>query len=98
MRVQQGRVGAFAMTNFSVRHKLRGDRAVLTFRLTDPFNTMQNRRITDASAEDLPYLLESERSFGARAATIGFSYNFGRAPKLRSPRQQEPQAGGEVGS
>ncbi|HEV2148717.1 MAG TPA: TonB-dependent receptor [Longimicrobiaceae bacterium] len=98
MRVQQGRVGAFATTSFSVRHRLRGDRAVLTLRLTDPFDTMKNRRTTDASAEELPYVLESERSFGARAATLGFTYTFGQAPKLRAPRPQEPQAGGEVGS
>ena len=98
MRVQQGRVGAFAMTNFSLRHKLRGDRAVLTLRVTDPFNTMQNRRITDASTEDFPYILETERSFGARSATLGFSYTFGQAPKLRTPRPQEPQASGDVGN
>jgi outer membrane receptor protein involved in Fe transport len=97
MTVQQGRVGWFASTSFSARHKVLGERGSLSLRLADPFNTMRNRRTTDASAEELPYWIESERTFGARAVTLGFSYNFGNAPKLRAPRPQEPQAGGETG-
>jgi outer membrane receptor protein involved in Fe transport len=94
MTVQQGRVGSFATTNFSVRQKLLGERGVLSLRLSDPFDTMRNRRTTDATAEELPYWMESERTFGARALTLGFSYSFGEAPKLRA-RPQEPQ--GETG-
>ncbi|HEX8361669.1 MAG TPA: TonB-dependent receptor [Longimicrobium sp.] len=94
MTVQQGRVGYFATTNLSVRRKMLGERGVLSLRLSDPFNTMRNRRTTDATAEELPYWMESERSFGARALTLGFSYDFGEAPKLRT-RPQEPQ--GETG-
>ena len=95
MRVHQGKIGAFGMTNFSVRHKLNGDKAVATLRVTDPFNMMQNRRTTTSMADELPYILESERSFGARGVTLGVSYSFGTTPKLRAPRKQENEGGWE---
>ncbi|HEU4561804.1 MAG TPA: TonB-dependent receptor [Longimicrobium sp.] len=95
MNIPQGRLGSMVNTNLSLRQKLIGERGSLTLRVVDPFDLSRNRRTTDASLEELPYLMESERSFGARTVSLAFSYSFGQAPKLRAPRPQEAQAGSE---
>jgi outer membrane receptor protein involved in Fe transport len=89
MKVHQGRLGAFGMTNFSLRHKLKGEKAMVTLRVTDPFDMMRNRRSITAVGDELPYILESERSIGARGVTLGLTYAFGQAPKLRAPRKPD---------
>jgi len=91
MRTEQGTQGRFLMTNFAVRHKLRGDKATATLRVMDPFGTMGwTIRASDGRVIQL-----MDRRFGARGAFLNFGWNFGQAPRLR-PRPQEepvPQAG-----
>ena len=99
MNTEFGRIGAFAMTNFSLRHKLLKDKASLTLRVQDPFNTMRMRssaEILDASLNDPNgiegYRIDTERRFGARGVFLAFNYTFGQTPRLRAPRTQEPQS------
>ncbi|HEX8672604.1 MAG TPA: TonB-dependent receptor [Longimicrobium sp.] len=99
MNTEYGRIGAFAMTNFSLRHKLLKDKANVTLRVQDPFNMMRMRstaEILDASLNDPNgiegYRVETERRFGARGVFVAFNYTFGQTPRLRAPRQQEPQS------
>ena len=91
MRTEQGTQGRFLMTNFAVRHKLRGDKATATLRVMDPFGTMGwQMRASDGRVIQL-----MDRRFGARGAFLSFNYAFGQAPRLR-PRPQEesvPQTG-----
>jgi len=106
MDAEQGRIGRFAMANFAVRHKLMNDKASVTFRVQDPFNTMRFTSVlrSELAADDLRqpgggtgqiqslYLLDSERRFGARGAFVSFNYTFGQAPRIRAPRPQEQPA------
>ncbi|HEX5726579.1 MAG TPA: TonB-dependent receptor, partial [Longimicrobiaceae bacterium] len=92
MDVEQGRISAFSMANFALRQKFWGDKASLAVRVSDPFDQMGFRFRT----ADLLHAQQSERRWGARAAYLTFSYNFGQAPRLRNrppqqPQQQEPQ-------
>ncbi|HEX9938428.1 MAG TPA: TonB-dependent receptor [Longimicrobium sp.] len=98
MNIPQGRLGSMINSNLSLRQKLIGERGSLTLRVVDPFDLSRNRRTTDATLEELPFVMESERSFGARTVSLAFSYSFGQAPKLRAPRPQEAQAGGDGGN
>jgi hypothetical protein len=89
-----------------VRHKLMNDKASVTFRVQDPFNTMRFTSVlrSELAADDLRqpgggtgqiqslYLLDSERRFGARGAFVSFNYTFGQAPRIRAPRPQEQPA------
>lgn len=92
MDTEFGRQGAFAMTNFALRQKFLNDKASVTFRVQDPFNTMRFSSYQYNTDTALGYQLDSERRFGARGAFISFNYTFGQTPRLRAPRQQEPQS------
>jgi outer membrane receptor protein involved in Fe transport len=94
MEVAQGRMGAHTMTTFSLRRKVMGERGSLTLRVTDPFDTMKSWQLVDARAEEQPYEMETERSFGLRNVALVFAYGFGRAPRITAPRPAEPQAEG----
>jgi outer membrane receptor protein involved in Fe transport len=90
-KTEQGRMSRFAMTNLSVRQKLRGDKATATLRVMDPFGTMGwTMRASDGRVIQL-----MDRRFGARGAFLSFNYNFGQAPKIRQRPQEEsvPQSG-----
>jgi outer membrane receptor protein involved in Fe transport len=92
MNTEFGRIGAFAMTNMSLRQKFMNDKASVTFRVQDPFNTMRFRSYTDDPNGVLGYRIDTERRFGARGAFISFNYSFGQTPRLRTPTQQQPQS------
>ena len=90
MNAEQGRVSAMTMTNFGLRQKLLGDRASVSLRIMDPFDTMGFA----SQFSDPAFLQETERKFGARGVSISFSYNFGQQPRVRPGREggmQEPQ-------
>ena len=97
MDVEQGRISAFQMANFAVRHKLWGEKASLAVRVSDPFDKMAFRFRT----ADERHVQESERKFDSRAVFLTFTYNFGQQPRLRqrptTPDQQQPQPGGDIG-
>jgi hypothetical protein len=95
MKIERGRFDAFAFANVSLRQKLNGDRASLTLRLSDPFNQQRFR----VQAGDDNVIQLTERASTSRAVHVTFQYNFGQAPRVRQPRQQDPppQSGSPFG-
>lgn len=87
LEVEQGRISAFNITNLSVRQKLLGDKASLTVRLNDPFNTMRFQ----LESEDADHFQTTRRRFDSRGLFVSFNYTFGQAPRIRPrPQQQQP--------
>jgi len=86
MDIERGRFASILNANVSVRQKLMGEKASLTVRLSDPFDT--NRFRVEAGDDNVIQL--TERTFNARAVHVTFQYNFGQAPRVRQ-RPQEPQ-------
>lgn len=85
--IERGKFFATGFANFSIRQKLYGEKASLTLRVSDPFDTQRFR----VQAGDDNVIQLTERAFNARAAHLTFQYNFGRPPRARQ-RPQEPQA------
>ncbi len=91
MNIEGGRFASMSMANFSLRHKL-NEKATVSLRVADPFNTMQFR--VEAGNDDLTHT--AERRFNSRAVHLTFQYTFGQAPRLRQRRpeaQPEQQPG-----
>ncbi len=87
MNIERGRFSSFKMTNITLRKKLDGDKASVSVRFADPFNTIGFKiRAGDDNITQI-----TERKFGVRATFVTFQYNFGKAPKIRPPRE-EPAA------
>lgn len=84
-KIERGEFGSFKMANFSLRQKLWGEKASVNLRVVDPFNTMGMKIRT---GNDL-LIQRTERRFGSRGTFLGFQYNFGQAPKIKAPQQQE---------
>ena len=84
-KIEQGRFEAQQMANFSLRKKLDGDKASVTFRINDPFNTGAFR--VRAGNDDV--LQITERNFNSRMMWLGFQYNYGRPPRVRQVRQEQ---------
>jgi ferric enterobactin receptor len=89
MNAEQGRISAMTMTSLSLRQKLMGDRASMTLRVMDPFNTMGFA----SEFSDPRFFQETERKFGARGVFLSFSYNIGQQPRVRQQRPQEQDGG-----
>ena len=92
--LEQGRMSGFEFSNFAIRQKL-FENATLTLRVMDPFDRMGFSFHT----ADENQIVDSERSFGARAAFLQFSYTWGQEPRIRQrpqdqqPGQQQPDSG-----
>ncbi|HET6762068.1 MAG TPA: TonB-dependent receptor [Longimicrobiaceae bacterium] len=85
--VPLGRQGAFNMANLGIRQKI-NDQAFVNVRVSDPFHTMRMW----SESYDPGFTQLSERRFNSRAVYVNFSYNFGRAPRIKQPaRNEEPQ-------
>ena len=88
MDVEQGRMGSFVMSTLSLRQKVMGDKGSIGLRVVDPLNRMG---MSIQTTDPLYYQL-NERRFGARAAYLTFSYNFGQQPRLRNrPPAEAPE-------
>jgi ferric enterobactin receptor len=88
MKVERGEFSSFKMTNFTIRKKLDGDKASVSVRFADPFNTNGfSVKAGDGSITQL-----TARKFGVRATFFTFQYNFGQAPKIRPPREDAAPA------
>ena len=87
MKIERGSFEAFQGTNFSLRKKINGDKAIVGLRFNDPFNTNRFRVL----AGDDNVTQFTARSFGAHSTWLTFQYNYGQAPKVREVRP-EPSA------
>ena len=90
MDVKFGRMWSMSMVNLALRQKVMGDKASVTFRVQDPFNTMAFGMTTD----DGRYYQTTQRRFGGRAAFLSFSWNFGQQPRISKPRIEDRDEGG----
>jgi ferric enterobactin receptor len=90
MNIERGRFSSFSMTNLTLRQKLPGDRATLSLRFADPFNTMGFR--VEAGDDNLTQI--TERRFDARAVHLTLQYSFGQAPRIRQRRPEQAPEGG----
>jgi hypothetical protein len=76
------------MSTLSLRQKVMGDKGSISLRVVDPLNRMG---FSMQTTDPLYYQL-NERRFGARAAYLTFSYNFGQQPRLRNrPPAEAPE-------
>ena len=89
MKIERGRFESQQMANFALRKKLDGDKATVTLRVNDPFNT----GAFGVRAGDARVLQITERNFGARMVWLAFQYNYGRPPRVRQPTQQQDGGG-----
>ncbi|HYO46859.1 MAG TPA: TonB-dependent receptor [Gemmatimonadota bacterium] len=92
MEFESGKFSSWKMSSLTLRQRLIGDRASLSLRLVDPFDTMGFR--VEAANDDVTQI--TERKFDARAVHLTFQYSFGQAPKVRQPRPDatpQPQTG-----
>jgi ferric enterobactin receptor len=92
MKIEKGRFESMQMLNLSMRKKLDGDKASVTLRISDPFNTSTFR----VRAGDDKVVQITERNFGQRMAFLAFQYNYGRPPRVRQPTQEQQQSGGFI--
>ncbi len=90
MNIEGGQFDAIAFANVAVRQKFYGERMTVSLRVSDPFNTQRFR----IRAGDDNIIQLTERAFTSRALHLGVQYNFGRPPRLRQPRQDQPQDSG----
>ncbi len=89
VKIERGEFSSTQMAQFSLRQKLLEDKAAVSLRLVDPFNTMRFK----IRAGDDQLIQLTERKFGVRAAFLTFQYNFGQTPKFRVPKQDDtPQS------
>ena len=88
VKVERGEFSSFKMTNITLRKKLNGDKASVSVRFADPFNTNGFK----VRAGDGNIMQITERQFGVRATFFTFQYNFGQAPKIRPPREDAAPA------
>jgi ferric enterobactin receptor len=89
MKIESGRFQGQQMANFALRKKLDGDKATVTFRVNDPFNT--GALAVRAGNGDVIQI--TERNFGSRMFWVNFQYNYGRPPRVRQPTQQQDGGG-----
>jgi ferric enterobactin receptor len=89
MKIERGRFESQQMANFALRKKLDGDKATVTLRVNDPFNT----GAFGVRAGDDRILQITERNFGSRMVWLAFQYNYGRPPRVRQPTQQQDGGG-----
>lgn len=90
MEFEGGEFSSWKMSTLTLNQKLWGDKASLSLRIVDPFDTMGFRVV----AGDDALTQITERDFDARSVHLSFQYNFGKAPKVRRPRSE---AGAEPG-
>ena len=88
MEFEGGEFSSWKMSMLTLKQKIWDDRASLSLRVIDPFDTMGFRVV--AGNDDLTQI--TERKFDAQSVHLTFQYNFGKAPRVRQPR---PDAGGD---
>jgi ferric enterobactin receptor len=89
MKIERGRFAAQQSTSFTMRQKLRGDVAVMSLRVVDPFNTNGFK----IRAGDDNVVQITERNFGVRGVFLNFQYTYGRPPRIRQQEQPEQRTG-----
>ncbi len=87
MNIENGRIGAFSMTNVALRQKLLGDRADLSLRMNDPFDQSG----FSLQRGDDRFYVELDRRWQSRTALMTFTYNFGERQGPTQNRRRDNQ-------
>jgi outer membrane cobalamin receptor len=87
--IEQGRISSFSMANIALSQKLLNDKASLSLRLSDPFDTMGFDFVTS----DANFYQESSRKWESRIAYLTFTYNFGQQSRRRNRGDREMDGG-----
>ena len=92
MNIENGRMAERQSADLAIRQKLFNDRANLSLRVRDVFDTMGFRVLR----EDDRFLQEINRNFQSQSIGLSFTYNFGQQQNRRRNRdnQDRGQGGG----
>jgi ferric enterobactin receptor len=85
VKIEKGKFSAMQFAAITVRKKLDGDNMSVAVRFQDPFNTMKFR--IQAGDDNLQQI--TARRFGVRGTYLTFQWNYGQAPKVRLPQQEQ---------
>jgi outer membrane receptor for ferrienterochelin and colicin len=85
MKIEQGRMREFVVSNVSLRRRVLDGRGDVVLRVSDPLGRMSFGFFTADELHEQEFL----RRMNARAAVLSFSYSFGRPPRLRQQRAAE---------
>jgi hypothetical protein len=85
MRIEQGRMRAFVVSNVSLRQKILDGKGDVTLRVSDPLGRMKFGFFTADELHEQEFL----RRIDARTVTLSFSYAFGRPPRMRQASSEE---------
>ncbi|MBX2819535.1 MAG: TonB-dependent receptor family protein [Rhodothermaceae bacterium] len=91
MNIENGRMSERQSADLAVRQKLLNDRANLSIRVRDVFNTMGFH----VFREDARFLQEIDRSFQSQSIGLSFTYNFGKSQNRRRNRDNQEGGGGD---
>lgn len=85
MKIEQGRMRAFMVSNVSVRQRVLDGKGDVVLRVSDPLGKMQFGFYTADELHEQDFL----RRVDARNVTLSFSYAFGRPPRMRQAQAGE---------
>jgi ferric enterobactin receptor len=85
MKIEQGRMREFVVSNLSLRQRLLAGRGEAVLRVSDPLGRMNFGFFTADEMHEQEFL----RRTNARAAVLSFSYSFGRPPRMRARAAEE---------
>jgi len=91
MNIENGRMSERQSADLAVRQKLLNDRANLSIRVRDVFNTMGFHVLR----EDARFLQEIDRTFQSQSIGVSFTYNFGKNQNRRRNRNNQEGGGGD---
>jgi outer membrane receptor protein involved in Fe transport len=92
MKLEGGEMGAQQMLTLALRQKVQGDRGAVTVRVNDPFEMLHFK----VTAGDSKVVQVTHRNPESRMVFIGYSYTYGRPPRVRQVAP-ETTGGGSVG-
>lgn len=93
MDVEGGRMSSRSMADVALRQKLLKDKASVSLRMSDVFNTMGFHMIR----EDELFFQEFDRKWDAQRIGLTFTYNFGQTQRQRRRGQEEYERDGGAG-
>lgn len=85
MKIEQGRMRSFMVSNVSLRQRILDGKGDVTLRVSDPLGKMSFGFYT---ADEL-HEQDFRRNIDARQVTLSLSYAFGRPPRMRQAQQQD---------
>ncbi|MDQ7039851.1 MAG: TonB-dependent receptor [Rhodothermus sp.] len=89
LAIENGRISGHSMANLALRQQFLNNRASLSIRVSDLFNTMRFR----VEREDELFYQRFNRSWNAQQVFLTFTYNFGHQNQRRNRRWNREETG-----